>query len=44
MQHVNDFLSGLLGGSSLLWDVALGVLIAKVVASLSRDVIEIWLK
>ena len=43
MQHINEFLSQLLGGSTLLWDVALGVLIAKTVATVVEGILQIWL-
>lgn len=44
MQHINDFLVQQLGGSSLLWDVALGVLFAKAVATVVEAVLELWLQ
>ena len=44
MQQVNDFLTQNLGGSALLWDVALGVLIAKAVATVVEGILDIWLQ
>ena len=44
MQHINDFLAQHLGGSLLLWDVALGVLFAKAVAAVAQAVLELWLQ
>ena len=41
MQHINDFLAAHLGGSSFLWDVALGVFVVNIVASSLRFILHL---
>ena len=41
MQHVNDFLVLYLGGSALLWDIALGVLFAKLIATIFETIFQV---